>query len=64
MEELYKSIFTLKNRTDITSMFAREGFTIAYTDFDKVVFEREETQVEIGFNSISHVQAVYIVGEK
>lgn len=64
MDELFNSIFTLKKRTEVTSFFARQGFKIIYTDFDKAIFEYEDTQVEVAFNSLSHVQAVYIDGNK
>ncbi len=64
MDELFKSIFSLKKRTEVTSLFARNGFKITYTDFDKVIFSRDDTHVEVTFNSQSHVQAVYRVEEK
>ncbi len=63
MDELFTSIFALKKRTEVTSLFAQKGFKIRYTDFDKVIFEQEDLQVEVSFNSQSHVQTVYIVGE-
>ncbi len=61
MDELFNTIYTLKNRTDITSLLARTGFKIAYTDFDRVRFEQGETQIEVSFDSKSHVQQALFV---
>ncbi len=64
MDELFKTIFLLRKRTEVTSLFARKGFRIMYTDFDKVIFVKDDTQIEVSFNSQSHVQAVYLLDEE
>ncbi len=64
MDELFKPIFSIKKRTEVTSLFAQRGFKIRYTDFDKVVFEQDEIQVEVSFNSQSHIEAIYIASNE
>ncbi len=61
MDELFNTIYTTKNRTDITSLLARTGFSIAYTDFDWMRFEQGEMQIEVSFDSKSHVQQALVV---
>ncbi len=41
MNELLTCAMEQKQRTTVTSLFARNGFKIAATDFDDVTFERE-----------------------
>ncbi len=61
MDELFSAIYALKNRTDVTSLLAMEGFKIAYTDFDWMRFEQGEMLIEVSFDSNSLVQQALVV---
>ena len=50
-----------KQRTTVTSLFARNGFKIAATDFDDVTFERESVLVNVRFDASSNVESISIL---
>lgn len=41
MDKLLTSALQIRQRTKVTSLFADNGYKIAMTDFDDVVFERQ-----------------------
>ncbi|MFA0406309.1 hypothetical protein [Vibrio sp. 10N.222.52.C12] len=58
MNELLTCGMEQKQRTTVTSLFARNGFKIATTDFDDVTFERENVLVNVRFDSSSNVKSI------
>lgn len=50
-----------KQRTIVTSLFARNGFKIATTDFDDVTFKREDVLVNVHFDLSSNVESISVV---
>ncbi|MFA0525706.1 hypothetical protein AB4517_19225 [Vibrio sp. 10N.222.52.C3] len=58
MNELLTCGMEQKQRTTMTSLFARNGFKIATTDFDDVTFERENVLVNVRFDSSSNVESI------
>lgn len=50
-----------KQRTIVTSLFARNGFKIATTDFDDVTFKREDVLVNVRFDLSSNVESISVV---
>ncbi len=52
MNELLTCAMEQKQRTTVTSLFARNGFKIAATDFDDVTFERESVLVNVRFECV------------
>ncbi|MGF1754601.1 hypothetical protein L4C33_13500 [Vibrio makurazakiensis] len=61
MDKLLVSALEGRNRTPVTTLFARSGFKIATTNFDDVTFEKDDVQVEVHFNLASNVKSVNIV---
>ncbi|QPK05697.1 hypothetical protein FCV51_16375 [Vibrio kanaloae] len=61
MNELLTCAMEQKQRTTVTSLFARNGFKIASTDFDDVTFERESVFVNIRFDASSNVESISIL---
>ncbi|MEZ8818367.1 hypothetical protein AB4562_19890 [Vibrio sp. 10N.222.54.A1] len=58
MNELLTCGMEQKQRTTVTSLFARNGFKIATTDFDDVTFERENVLVNVRFDSSSNFESI------
>ena len=63
MNELLTCAMEQKQRTTVTSLFARNGFKIAATDFDDVTFERESVLVNVRFDSSSNVESILVLNE-
>lgn len=63
MKELLTCAMEQKQRTTVTSLFARNGFKIAATDFDDVTFERESVLVNVRFDSSSNVESISVLNE-
>ncbi|CDT02862.1 MULTISPECIES: hypothetical protein [Vibrio] len=63
MNELLTCAMEQKQRTTVTSLFARNGFKIATTDFDDVTFERESVLVNVRFDSSSNVESISVLSE-
>lgn len=61
MNELLTCAMEQKQRTTVTSLFARNGFKIATTDFDDVTFERESVLVNVRFDSSSNVESISVL---
>ena len=60
MNELLTCAMEQKQRTTVTSLFARNGFKIAATDFDDVTFERESVLVNVRFDASSNLSLIHI----
>ncbi|KLN65915.1 MULTISPECIES: hypothetical protein [Vibrio] len=60
MDKLLASALEYKQRTMVTSLFAKNGFKIATTDFDDVTFERAETRVNVRFDLSSNVESISV----
>lgn len=58
MNKLFSSALKVGQRTQVTSLFAREGYKIATTDFDDMVFEKANTQVHVHFDLSSNADAI------
>ncbi|MGR5335575.1 hypothetical protein ACPV5I_09140 [Vibrio gigantis] len=63
MNELLTCAMEQKQRTTVTSLFARNGFKIAATDFDDVTFERESVLVNVRFDSSSNIESISVLNE-
>ena len=63
MNELLTSAMEQKQRTTVTSLFARNGFKIAATDFDDVTFERESVLVNVPFDASSNVESISVLND-
>ncbi|CAV19078.1 hypothetical protein AB4516_18215 [Vibrio sp. 10N.222.54.F12] len=63
MNELLTSAMEQKQRTTVTSLFARNGFKIAATDFDDVTFERESVLVNVRFDASSNVESISVLND-
>ena len=63
MNELLTCAMEQKQRTTVTSLFARNGFKTAATDFDDVTFERESVLVNVRFDSSSNVESISVLNE-
>ncbi|CDT48667.1 Conserved hypothetical protein [Vibrio coralliirubri] len=63
MNELLTCAMEQKQRTTVTSLFARNVFKIATTDFDDVTFERESVLVNVRFDSSSNVESISVLSE-
>ncbi|CDT68060.1 Conserved hypothetical protein [Vibrio coralliirubri] len=63
MNELLTCAMEQRQRTTVTSLFARNGFKIATTDFDDVTFERESVLVNVRFDSSSNVESISVLSE-
>ncbi|MBY7659931.1 hypothetical protein JFJ08_04410 [Vibrio atlanticus] len=61
MNELLTCAMEQKQRTIVTSLFARNGFKIATTDFDDVTFKREDVLVNVRFDLSSNVESISVV---
>ncbi len=46
-----------------TSLFAKNGFKIAVTDFDDVTFERETVLVNVRFDASSNVESISVLND-
>ncbi|WP_117232736.1 hypothetical protein [Vibrio maerlii] len=62
LNTLFYSAMETKNRTKVTNIFVQNGFKIARTDFDDVVFENKDTQVLVEFDRQSNAQSISVVG--
>ncbi|ARP38535.1 hypothetical protein [Vibrio syngnathi] len=63
MNKLLTSAMEQKQRTTVTSLFARNGFKIAATDFDDVTFERESVLVNVRFDASSNVESISVLND-
>lgn len=63
MDKLLTSAFHAKRRTEVTSLFASEGYKIAMTDFDDVIFERASVQVHCHFDRSASIETISITDE-
>lgn len=61
MNEILTCAMKQKQRTTVTSLFARNGFKIAATDFDDVTFKREDVLVNVHFDLSSNVESISVV---
>jgi len=61
MEKLFKSAIKSSKRTPVTTLFVQHGFKIAMTDFDDVVFEREDIKVRAHFDFDSTLKSVRVI---
>lgn len=61
MDKLLTNAMEQKQRTIVTSLFARNGFKIATTDFDDVTFKREDVLVNVRFDLSSNVESISVV---
>ncbi len=64
MDELLTHAMEQKQRTVVTSLFAKNGFKIAATDFDDVTFERESVLVNVKFDTSSNVESISVSKHK
>lgn len=63
MDKLLTYAMEQKQRTMVTSLFARNGFKIAATDFDDMTFERESVMVNVRFDASSNVESISVLNE-
>ena len=61
METLFKSAIKSSKRTPVTSLFVQNGFKIAMTDFDDVVFEKNDIKVGAHFDLNSDLKSVVLL---
>ncbi|RIZ55272.1 hypothetical protein [Vibrio sp. PID23_8] len=61
MERILTSAMEIKKRTQVTSLFAGNGFKIVMTDFDRMTFERANTKVNIRYDLSSNVESIHIL---
>ncbi len=61
MDKLLSSALKIQQRTRVTSLFARNGYKIAMTDFDDVVFEKAGTQVNVHFDRASNAESISVL---
>ncbi|KGY12811.1 hypothetical protein NM22_08845 [Vibrio tubiashii] len=61
METLFKSAIESSKRTSVTTLFAQHGFKIAMTDFDDVVFEKDNIKVCAHFDFDSNLTSVQVL---
>ncbi|MEH0739996.1 hypothetical protein H4F05_00630 [Vibrio cholerae] len=61
MEKLFASALELKQRTQVTSLFAMNGFKIIDTDFDQVIFERLGTKIQVHFDRSANARALAVL---
>ncbi|MGR5069327.1 MULTISPECIES: hypothetical protein [Vibrio] len=61
MERILTSAMEIKKRTQVTSLFASNGFKIVMTDFDRMTFERANTKVNIRYDLSSNVESIHIL---
>ncbi len=62
LNTLFYSVMETKNRTLVTNIFVQNGYKIAKTDFDDVVFENDDTQIQVQFDRESNAQAISVLG--
>ncbi|MBE3654736.1 hypothetical protein [Vibrio navarrensis] len=60
MDKLLTSALQIRQRTKVTSLFANNGYKIAMTDFDDVVFEKAGVRVNVKFDHHSNAKAVSV----
>jgi len=61
MDKLFKSAIKSSKRTPVTTLFVQNGFKIAMTDFDDVVFEKDDIKVNAHFDLNSNLKSVMIL---
>ncbi len=61
LNTLLYSVRETKNRTLVTNIFVQNGYKIAKTDFDDVVFENDDTQIQVQFDRESNAQAISVL---
>ncbi|MCW8336167.1 hypothetical protein J4N42_19415 [Vibrio sp. SCSIO 43135] len=61
MDKLLSSALEIRQRTQITTLFASKGYKIAMTDFDEVVFEKAGVQVNVHFDRASNAQSISVL---
>ncbi|NVD09019.1 hypothetical protein FCU94_19405 [Vibrio sp. JPW-9-11-11] len=62
MEKLFSSALKIQQRTRVTSLFARNGYKIAMTDFDDMVFEKSGTKINVHFDRASNAESISVLG--
>ncbi|UPQ90046.1 hypothetical protein [Vibrio sinaloensis] len=60
MKKLFSSALKIQQRTKVTSLFARNGYKIARTDFDEMVFEKSGTLVNVHFDRASNADSISV----
>lgn len=61
MEKLFKLAEKNSKRTPVTTLFIQNGFKIAMTDFDDVVFEKGDVRVNAHFDLNSNLKSVMVL---
>ncbi|EOY4517368.1 hypothetical protein ABMX68_21780 [Vibrio vulnificus] len=61
MDKLFESAIARSKRTPVTTLFARNGFRISMTDFDQVVFEKDDVKVSARFDLKSNLESVRVL---
>lgn len=61
MEKLFKSAIKHGKRTPVTTLFVQNGFRIAMTDFNDVIFEKGDTKVNAHFDLNSNLKSVVVL---
>ncbi|WP_192890406.1 hypothetical protein [Vibrio bathopelagicus] len=64
MDKLLTNAMEQKQRTMVTSLFAKNGFKIATTDFDDVTFERADVRVNVRFDASSNVESISVLNDQ
>lgn len=64
MDKLLTNAMEQKQRTMVTSLFAKNGFKIATTDFDDVTFERADIRVNVRFDASSNVESISVLNDQ
>ncbi|CAK1739601.1 hypothetical protein FB440_12811 [Vibrio crassostreae] len=63
MDKLLACAMEQKQRTMVTSLFAKNGFKIAATDFDDMTFQRESVMVNVRFDASSNVESISVLNK-
>jgi len=61
MDNLFKSAAESNKRTPVTTLFVKNGFKISMTDFDHVIFVRDNVKVSTHFDLKSNLESVRVL---
>ncbi|MEL7291541.1 MAG: hypothetical protein AAGJ78_05315 [Pseudomonadota bacterium] len=61
MKALLSSALKIQQRTRVTSHFARNGYKIAKTDFDEMIFEKAGTFINVHFDKASNAKSISVL---
>ncbi|WP_100754425.1 hypothetical protein [Vibrio salilacus] len=64
MDELFTLALKVRQRTQVTSLFAGKGYKIAMTDFDDVIFEKAGSLVHVHFDRTSYAESISLLSSK